>query len=176
MRVQERQQHKTQVYLKPGELYFSRTPAVVTTVLGSCVSATFFHRPTGLAAICHAIHPKCAQSAHAAGCPADCGIRFRYPVCAVVAISRQIALHQVRLREIEVKLFGGAALMGQFRRDPLANSLGQQNVEAAMEAISNCGLILQAADVGGALGRKIIFDTSSGEVLLKRLRQAQPEG
>jgi chemotaxis protein CheD len=159
---------KPRIYLKPGELCVSKRPVVVTTVLGSCVSATFFHPATGLAAICHALQPKCPRSEQ---CADDCAVRYRYAVCAITAMARQMSARRVWSREIEVKLFGGAALIGMARTETPATSMGQQNVKAALETISDCGLILKVMDVGGAFGRKIIFDTTTGDVLMKRLRR-----
>ena len=164
---------KPRIYLKPGELCISKRPVVVTTVLGSCVSATFFHQATGLAAICHALQPKCP---HGEQCSNDCAVPYRYAVCAITAMARQMSARGVRPREIEVKLFGGAALIGSPRPESAAISMGRQNVTAAMETISDCGLFLKVMDVGGSFGRKIIFDTATGEVLMKRLRRTHGAG
>jgi len=163
---------KPHIYLKPGELCISKEPVVVTTVLGSCVSVTFFHRSSGIAAICHVLQPKCP---HSLQCTLDCSMRFRYAVCTIEEMSRQIKTFSLRPKEIEVKLFGGAAMIGSQRLEKFNNSIGQQNVKAAMETISNCGLTLKVMDVGGTFGRKIIFDTESGEVLMKRLHRINPQ-
>jgi chemotaxis protein CheD len=154
-----------QIYLKPGELSCSTAPTRVTTVLGSCVSATLFHRPTGLAAICHAMQPQCAR---ARTCLPDCVVRHRYADCAIEAMGHWMRGHNVLPREIEVKLFGGAAMMGKDAQ-ARTNSMGQLNVQAALETLKRMGFALRVADVGGCVGRKIIFDTGSGEVWLKRL-------
>ncbi|MBI5552969.1 MAG: chemotaxis protein CheD [Desulfobacterales bacterium] len=167
------QREKPRIYLKPGELCVSRRPVVVTTVLGSCVSATFFHQASGMAAICHALQPRCTQGD---ACMDACSLRYRYAVCAIQAMTRQMNSRGIRPREIEVKLFGGAALIGSSRPEAAATSMGRQNVTAAMETISDCGLFLKVMDVGGSFGRKIIFDTATGEVLMKRLRRTDAAG
>ncbi|MBI5895736.1 MAG: chemotaxis protein CheD [Desulfobacterales bacterium] len=159
---------KPRIYLKPGELCVSNQPVVVTTVLGSCVSATFFHAASGLAAICHALQPRCP---HSEKCSSACLVRYRYAICAISTMTRQMIAQGVKPKQIEVKLFGGAAMIGGQRPETAAPSMGQQNVTAAMETISDCGLILKVMDVGGTFGRKIIFDTATGEVLMKRLRR-----
>lgn len=164
---------KPRIYLKPGELCVSKRPVVVTTVLGSCVSATFYHQASGMAAICHALQPRCAQGE---SCQAPCNVRYRYAVCAIQAMTRQMSSRGIRPREIEVKLFGGAALIGSSRPEAAATSMGRQNVTAAMETISDCGLLIKVMDVGGSFGRKIIFDTATGEVLMKRLRRTETAG
>jgi chemotaxis protein CheD len=86
-------------------------------------------------------------------------------------MSRYMLTYGLLPREIEVKLFGGAALIGTSRYREMSNSIGQQNVKAAIDTINSCGLLLKIMDVGGAFGRKIIFNTWTGEVLLKRLNK-----
>lgn len=164
---------KPHIYLKPGELCVSERDIVVTTVLGSCVSATFFHRPTRLAAICHAMQPRCPNGSWTPGrCPPECKNSFRYAACAIQMMKAKMAGFGVRPADLEVKLFGGAALIGSGSGNGSSNSIGQLNVEAAMETINSCNLALKVADVGGVYGRKLIFDTGTGQVLMKRLNNA----
>ena len=156
------------VYLKPGELCISERPVVVTTVLGSCVSVTLFHRARGLAAICHALQPRCQLNR---SCQTPCEARYRYTSCVIDEMGKHMVKRGARLKELEVKLFGGAAVIGRSNGSPAtANSIGQQNVAAAMEALIKAGMTLNVADVGGGFGRKLIFNTGNGEVLLKRIQ------
>jgi chemotaxis protein CheD len=159
---------KPHIYLKPGELCISKHPAVVTTVLGSCVSVTLFHPVSGFAAICHVLQPKCPRPDL---CGPECQHRYRYAVCTIEEMARRLLRHGLFAKEIEVKLFGGAAMIGSQRSESLPHSVGQQNVKAAIETISASGLILKVMDVGGGFGRKIIFDTRTGEVFMKRLQR-----
>lgn len=159
---------KPHIYLKPGELCVSRSPVVVTTVLGSCISVTLFHRGSGTSAICHVLQPRCPRPD---ACATDCSSRYRYAVCTIEEMRRRLLSYGLRPKDMEVKMFGGAALIGSQRPEAVANSIGQLNVKAAMETIANCGFILKVMDVGGTFGRKIIFNTSTGEVLMKRLHR-----
>jgi chemotaxis protein CheD len=158
-----------QHYLKPGELCCTDRSVVVTTVLGSCVSATFFHRISGLAAICHVLHPQCPQPG---ACPDRCDAMHRYAPCAISAMAHWMAKRGVRPGQIEVKLFGGAAMMGQRSGRIQPPSIGRLNAQAALETLQRLGMTLKVADVGGTTGRKILFDTATGEVWLKRLPPA----
>jgi chemotaxis protein CheD len=72
--------------------------------------------------------------------------------------------------KLQIKIFGGAAVLipSQKRREP--KTVGMQNVKAALDTLQRLGLRPVASDVGGKRGRKIIYFTHTGEVLLKRLR------
>ncbi|MBI5664673.1 MAG: hypothetical protein HZC49_06265 [Nitrospirae bacterium] len=50
-------------------------------------------------------------------------------------------------------------------------AIGKQNIETVLKIIKTERLSLVASDVGGTDGRKIIFNTNTGEVLLKRLKK-----
>ena len=52
-------------------------------------------------------------------------------------------------------------------------SVGQQNIEATLNVLSNKNLTIISSDFGGTRGRKIIFYTQTGRVLLKKLERMQ---
>ena len=155
------------LYLKPGEYYLGNRPTRVVTVLGSCVAISMYHRPSGLAAICHALAPDCGA---AADCPNGCPGLQRYVNCMIPAMARAFSARGIGPASIETKLFGGAAMIdGNNRRDP-DKSVGALNIAASRKVIQQCGLTLKSSDVGGHAGRKIIFETATGDILLKRLQ------
>lgn len=154
------------IYLKPGELYFDDQPAKVTTVLGSCLAITMHHQDSGLGAICHAIQPKCK---HAATCKECCSDASRYVACVIPRMYEVFSPHGIRPGAIEVKLFGGAAIIGNQDMRGSHKTVGQMNVEAAMESINTLNLRLKVANAGGYFGRKIIFNTRTGIVWMKKI-------
>lgn len=149
-----------EIYLKPGELTIARRPTKVTTVLGSCVSVTFFCRVRSIGAICHAMLPQGSDPR-----------RFRYVDEALWHMLKQFQKMGVRKRDIEAKLFGGsdmfeggATLLGQSR-------VGGKNSQAAQFFLQQEGIPLLARDIGGSGGRKLVFFSHTGEVYLKRLHK-----
>ncbi len=145
------------VYLKPGELHFAATPAVVTTVLGSCISVTMFDRLSGTAAICHALLPEGPRSD-----------AFRYVDSSILHMLEMFAAHGVNRQRLEVKVFGGADMLGA---GGSRVGVGRRNVEIAMQVLAAAGLSVASQDVGGTRGRKLFFVAHTGEVFLKRLRR-----
>lgn len=147
------------VYLKPGEILTSEKPTIVTTVLGSCVAVTMFGERLGVGAICHAMLPMNPTSSGENA--------FRYVDSAILYMIGELGAAGVEKDEIEVKLMGGADVLE--RAGNTSASVGQQNVRVAIDIIRKEGLRLAACDVGGDVGRKIIFSTHTGGVLLKRI-------
>ncbi len=161
------------VYLNPGEMYFSAEPAMVMTVLGSCLSITMFSRQRGLGGICHGLLPKCGLQKKE--CHGECLDGFKYVDCSIRRMVQLFDRYKVKRGEIEVKCFGGADMFSRVIERPGTVSIGRQNVMTAEQILKSEGLKLHVVDVGGLQGRKIFFNTRTGEVLLKRLRRAKDE-
>jgi chemotaxis protein CheD len=155
-----------QVYLKAGEIVFSDKPHIILTVLGSCLSVTMLHRRSGLAAISHGLLPHCRERA---ACSDDCREMAKYVECSLAWMLKRFKEAGVPPREIEVKAFGGADMFGKRPADKGLISVGKQNIAVAQRIIEKGGLTVVSMDVGGNQGRKIFFNTQSGEIMLKRL-------
>jgi chemotaxis protein CheD len=151
------------IYLMPSEMYVAQEPALVQTVLGSCVSVTMYDRKSGNGMICHGLLPQCRDSR---SCSRTCAEEHKYMECSIHRMLERFDSLNIRRRDIEVKVFGGADMFASWK----SMSVGKQNIETAMKIIKNEGLNVSASDVGGTKGRKIYFYTHTGEVLLKRLK------
>lgn len=99
MKMEE--QERPIVYLKPGELFVSRESAIVSTVLGSCVSVTMFSPELRMGAICHALLPVENSS----------GESFRYVDTSILSMLEEFGRHGISRTRLEVKLFGGSSML-----------------------------------------------------------------
>lgn len=147
------------IFLKPGEAHCSQGPARVVTVLGSCVSIVLFHRGRRFGAMCHAVMPSRSR-ADLAQERGD----LTYVDDSVAWMLAEFLKRGLPVHEIEAKVFGGAALLGDQRADIPYLAVGRKNFEAAFRAIQTRKINLTAWDVGGERGRKIIFYPDTGEV------------
>lgn len=155
-------EHTHRVYLKPGELFMSREPALVSTVLGSCVSITVFSPSCRLGAICHALLPSGSL---------DEG--FRFVDSTVDYMVEEINRMGVHLSGCQVKLFGGADVLLPTGQRGNRLSVGRQNILAAQGRLEHHGLTPAATDVGGIHGRKLYFDSRTGHVYLKKMNKSR---
>ena len=151
--------------LQPGELYVARSPAILRTILGSCVGVTFWSQRLGAGALCHGVLPRCPHNLPKPNSTEG----HRYVDFSIRYLAQQFDALGASRRELEVKLFGGADVL------PVANArrqkptVGAMNCQAALEALAEEGLTVSASDLGGIRGRRIHFHTGTGEVLLYRL-------
>jgi chemotaxis protein CheD len=153
--------------LHPGELYVARTPAILRTILGSCVGVTLWSPRLGAGALCHGVLPRAPARLLAALSDPE-GPRF--VDFSIRYLARQFDALGARRGELEVKVFGGADVLPLLSERADRPTVGALNREAAEAVLAEEGLIVTASDVGGKRGRKIHFDTATGEVLVYRLQ------
>ena len=159
-------QERLDLYVQPGESHLVQGPAVLRTVLGSCVGVTFRHPRLALGALCHPMLPR---HPHRVRGELDMADARRYVDFAICDLASQFDTLGARRCEIEVKVFGGADVL-QVRDDALRPTVGRMNREMAMEVLRSEGFAVTASRVGGPVGFHIDFYTETGEVLLRRLK------
>jgi chemotaxis protein CheD len=156
----------SEVYLHPGESYLARKPAIIRTILGSCVGVTFWSARLGIGALTHSQLPKHPSNPSVSLSLADA---HRYVDSCVRDIARQFDdLGAVRA-EVQIKVFGGADVLLVSDAASSKPTIGKLNCEAAIEVLRAEGFRVTASSLGGKTGVNIRFDTRTGEVLLRRL-------
>ena len=158
------------VFLKPAEVCFTEEQALVMTVLGSCISVTMFNRRLPFAGMCHVLMPNCR---HDEACRGYCHEAFRYTDCAIKQMAEKFESLGIKRNEIVLKVFGGADIMAGHDKGRRTLSVGRQNIDSARKTLLNERLRVSASHVGGAFGRKVLFFTQTGEVLMKRIKRSE---
>jgi chemotaxis protein CheD len=156
--------------LQPGQLYLAREPAILRTLLGSCVGVTFWCRKLGAGALCHGVLPRYPGKWPVNSATPDAN---RYVDFSIHYLAREFKALGVKGCEIEVKVFGGADVLDIGKSARSRPTVGAQNCAAAMETLAAEGLTISACDVGGRRGRRVDFHTGTGEVLLRRLGECK---
>jgi chemotaxis protein CheD len=152
--------------LQPGELYLARSPAILRTILGSCVGVTFWSGRLGAGALCHGVLPKCPVPGPSSLTDSE---GHRYIDFSIRYLAEQFDALGARRTEVQVKLFGGADVLPVDRGQVGRPTVGALNCQVALDTLAEEGFSVSASDLGGVRGRRIHFHTGTGEVLLHRL-------
>jgi chemotaxis protein CheD len=142
-------------YLHPATLFASNDAHQVTTVLGTCVAVCLWDRVRRVGGINHYMLPLWNGSG------------LSSPKFGNIAIARLLEkMEQLGSRRpnLIAKLFGGKASGNEHA---LLN-IGERNAELAEQMMREARIEVTARNLGGPFGRKLIFNTQTGEVLLKR--------
>ena len=158
-----------EIYVQPGESHLTAEPVILRTLLGSCVGVAFLAPPHGVAALCHPMLPQYPREANEAR-----RIRNpeRYVDFAIRELARRFDALGIARTQIVVKLFGGADVLQVFdrRRRP---TVGRLNAEMALRVLREEGFEVATSSLGGTKGLNVLFNTRTGEVLVRRLNAAR---
>jgi len=146
------------VKLLPGQHVVTTGGEVLTTTLGSCVAACIRCPSTGYGGMNHFMLPD--GDMHRLDSEA-----LRYGNHAMEALINDVLRYGGQRDELEVKLFGGGAVLG------MHSDVGERNARFALGYVRLEGLRLLTHDLGGRLPRKIRYRVSDGRVRLRRLRR-----
>lgn len=147
------------VTIHAGGIYAAQEPAVVQTLLGSCVSVCLLDLQSKIGGMNHILLPGKAdlQNFDAAA---------RYGVNAMELLISKIQKLGGARRKLVAKVFGGANIMNGM--DSSFNP-GFRNGVFAMEFLEAEGVPLLGHDIGGYNARRIYLRTDTGEVFMKRI-------
>ena len=154
-----------EIYLQPGESQLVSEPAVIRTILGSCVGVTFRHARLGLSGMCHPMLPTCSQERRA---QQEVEINRKFVDFTIQEMAQRLDALGAPRHEVEIKLFGGADVL-PVSQSSTKPTVGRLNCEAALATLESEGFHIAASSLGGKSGVNIRLDSRTGEVLLRRL-------
>lgn len=156
------------VFLQTGDCFMGVQPTLVTTVLGSCLAVTLHAPKLGIGTICHAFLPDSDdRPKKKRGEPQIC----RFVDTALQNMLESMDKIGVPRRDLVIKMFGGASGIAAQSMKHTTYDIGKRNIDMARKLLTFARLKIQSEDVGGNRGRKIMFNTHTGEVWVKKLHQ-----
>ncbi|TAN69645.1 MAG: chemotaxis protein CheD [Methylobacter sp.] len=153
--------HSLEIFLQPGTYYFAGRDSRICTVLGSCVSMTFWHPRLLVGGMCHYLLP---ERAGTGGRSVPDG---RYADEAIVLLLKKMDVVGASYKEYQVKLFGGGNMFPEMPKKNSQSLIGIKNVHAAQRLTKQYGFTCVAEHLGGVGYRRVMFDVWSGEVWVK---------
>lgn len=148
-------------YLQPGYLYFTRATAAISTVVGSCVAVCLWDKELNYGAMNHFLSPEIHDLEYATP---------RYGNVATAALVNVMREAGSQDENLVAQIIGGASPAGAPPSD-----LGVRNVEAARSVLKRKGILIISEDVGGTMGRKIVFDTETGRSITLKVHELRDE-
>lgn len=125
---------------------------MVTTVLGSCVAVCLYDETLQMGGINHYMLP--FWNGNELASP-------KYGNIAIESLVKKLENLGSKKENMVAKVFGGA--------NQLEHKLGvgQRNIKVAEEILAEMQIKIVAKSMGGHKGRKLNFNTSTGEVFMK---------
>ena len=147
-------------FLLPGEGKFSKAPAVISTLLGSCVSVCIYDTKNHFGGMNHFVLPTQDNTNLAPG---------RYGDFATNTLIK-IALNSGSQKSnLVASVYGGGSVVGHLGALNAASmdEIGERNIELARSLLAEHRIRIIREDVGGSQGRKIHMHTDSNEIQMR---------
>jgi chemotaxis protein CheD len=147
---------RVDIFLAPGELRACRRPAKIKTVVGSCIAVCLWDPHARVGGVNHFLLPRPA--------PAEPG-DTRHGTVAMRALFDRIQALGADPARLEATIVGGGHPLAA--RDNL--HIGRQNIAVADDYLAERGVRVLRREVAGPRGRKLLFDTGTGRLLVRLL-------
>ena len=146
-------------YLHAGQYFASAEPTVITTILGSCVAVCLWNPRLRIGGMNHFLLPDWAGRGRASP---------RFGNVAIASLIENLLSLGSKLTDLEAKIFGGASVIDTHGTGE-GHLLGDRNISVARLVLKEEKIAIFNEDVGGHVGRKVIYHTDSGEAWVKKL-------
>lgn len=143
--------------LMPGDFYITQHDEMITTVLGSCVSACVYDPYKHIGGMNHFMLPE-------KGSGAVMDESARYGLFAMESLINELLKSGCRKSDLKVKLFGGGQIIANM------SDVGRKNILFAKNFLYAEGIPLESSDLGLIFPRKVNFYPQTGKAMVKKLK------
>lgn len=149
----------TEYFLYPATLYVSNSPCMINTVLGSCVAVCLWDTERKIGGMNHFMMPLWNGDGLASP---------KFGNIAIPKLIENIVAYGCNRQNLIAKVFGGGEVLETTSSQFM---IGTRNVQIAFETLQELNIRVISKCVGGKSGRKILFNTYTGEVLHKYIEK-----
>jgi len=146
-----------------GEYYASKTPAIISTILGPCVAVCLHDKTKGIGGMNHILMPGDAPDRENI-------IDSRYGINAMELLINQMMKLGANRYKLTAKVFGGAAILSSISGE---FNMGIRNVESVIEFLEVEKIPIVNYNFGGFDSRRIYYHSDTDEVLIKRIKSRE---
>jgi len=146
------------MHLGIGELAIIKSPTIIQTVLGSCVSTIMWVPSHHFSMVSHSIYPSSDRSYKTNEC--DC----RYVNSCIERMDKEIRKRGIVQGNVIVKIFGGASQLDNNSAD-----IGSFVVSKTVKMLKQYGYTIDVQETGGNQSRKLLFNSSTGDVYIRKM-------
>ncbi len=146
-----------------GDYYVTTCGEMITTVLGSCVSACVRDTRLGIGGVNHFMLPE-IRGATDEWKNSPVNAAARYGNIAMEHLINTIMSVGGHRNYLEAKIFGGSNLLD------ITTDIGQMNIDFVREYLDKEKIKTVAEDVGGIYPRKLMYFPANGTARVKKLK------
>ena len=156
------------VTIEPGEYFTSKDKIIISTLLGSCVSACLWDPVHKIAGMNHFLLSSRRYKKNTPVCVSEAG---RYGVHAMELVINDMLQLGASRKYLNAKVFGGGNVLNGTVSDSNFFCVGDVNVRFIKEFLDTEKIPIISSDLGGDNGRIVRFDTNTYNVFVRKIRK-----
>ncbi len=152
---------KPSVNIHIGDYYASRTPVIISTILGPCAAVCLHDPERKIGGMNHILLPGNTTASK------NSGGDSRYGVHAMELLINQMMKLGAERKKLTAKVFGGATIL------PTVSSIfntGMKNIEFVVDFLLCEKIPITNYNFGGADSRRIYYHTDTNDVLMRKIK------
>ena len=142
-------------FLQPGYIFVSREPYLVHTVLGSCVSVCLWDSFNRFGGMNHYVYSESPDGER----------NGRFGNIAIPYLIQLMLESGAQMNNLKAHIIGGG------QNPSLGSFIGTENAATAEKLLKKSKIEILTRDVLGQFGRKVIFNSQSGEILIYKINE-----
>jgi chemotaxis protein CheD len=156
------------VTIEPGEYFTSNEKIIISTLLGSCVSACLWDPVHKIAGMNHFLLSSRRYKKNTPVCVSEAG---RYGVHAMELVINDMLQLGASRKYLNAKVFGGGNVLNGTVSDSNFFCVGDINIRFIKEFLDTEKIPIISSDLGGDNGRIVRFDTNTYNVFIRKIRK-----
>ena len=157
---------KKRVVIDPGEYYVTNEDLVISTLLGSCVSACLWDSVNRVAGMNHFL---LAEKHYSKDTPLMASEAGRYGINAMELLINAMLRKGAKKHLIRAKAFGGGNVLTNSYKGQSHFDIGNINSRFIIDFLANENIPIDTYHLGGDFGRVIHLTSSDFSVYMKRI-------
>ena len=155
----------TEIRVKVADCRVGKDEQTLTTIgLGSCVGIALYDPVTRVGGLAHVMLPSETMAR-------DRSNPAKFPGSAVAILLAEMTRMGADSRRVHAKLVGGASMFANLVSS--SGNIGERNVQAARQVLTQLGVPIVAEDTGSDYGRSVVFHLCNGRVEVRSLKKGQ---
>jgi chemotaxis protein CheD len=142
-------------FLLPGYIFLNRGPSLISTVLGSNVAVSLWDRKKKYGGMVNYLYPALESGGASSSA---------YGNVAIPHLAKMLINEGTKRKDIKAQIFGGA------EKESLESAkIARKNVSAARKILRELRIDIVSEDIGGRLGRKIVYNSEKNEAIVYKV-------
>ncbi len=138
------------------QIHVDSNPAVLRTILGSCVGICIYDKTKKIGGLAHILLPKGATNEKPE----------KYAETAIPLLIKGLLKEGCKKENLSAKIVGGASMF-KFNSSVSLAQIGERNIEMTLKLLEENNIPVMVADVGGNTGRVIDFFLADGRLKVR---------